>query len=316
MKVSATSHLAIRNRVGSSKSHLNSRGRRVTTTSLVAAHSAVKRAHQNQIHETTFSGVPGTLLSSTSSFRARIEAGRLTKIQGGTLRFNITVSGAVARLVSPVWWFDRITVFGSGGSKELSTIYDINLFHGLQNLGKDCRRAAGLNQTWCSDDLILANGQTKEFYLPIPVHLLSEIYMEELNGDIILHMHPHGAVVADGSGVVTVNSMSFITNTVALTEQDALVHRSLHKTRILSTHYLEPTRISTNNVTLTRGQEHKESLENFNGAYAYILCGIRATGSSSTNDGHSKFVSLGPRASIDVKSSGNSSLLGSGTPVP
>ena len=112
------------------------------------------------------------------------------------------------------------------------------------------------------------------------------------------------------------NSMSFITNTVSLTEQDALVHMSLHKTRILSTHYLEPTRISTTNVTLTRGQEHKESLENLNGAYAYILCGIRVTGSTSTNDGHSQFVSLGPRGSIDIKSSGNSSLLGSGTPVP
>ena len=80
------------------------------------------------------------------------------------------------------------------------------------------------------------------------------------------------------------NSMSFITNTVSLAEQDALVHRSLHKTRILSTHYLEPTRISSTNVTLTRGQEHKESLENLNGAYAYILCVIKATGSSSTDD--------------------------------
>ena len=131
MKLSATSHLAIRNRVGASKTHLNSRGRRVTTTSLVNAHSAIKRAHQNQIHETTFSGVPGTLLSSTSSFRARIEGGSLTKIQGGTLRFNITVSGAVAKLVSPCWFFDRITIFGQGGSKALSTIYDINMLHGL-----------------------------------------------------------------------------------------------------------------------------------------------------------------------------------------
>jgi len=117
MKVSATSHLAIRNRVASSKRHLNSRGRTVTTTSLVAAHSAVKRAHRNQIHETTFSGVPSTLLTSTSSFRARIEAGSLTKIQGGTLKFNITNTGTNSRLVAPVWWFDRIVVFGSGGSK-------------------------------------------------------------------------------------------------------------------------------------------------------------------------------------------------------
>ena len=36
MKLLATSHLAIRNRVASSKRHLNSRGRTVTTTSLVA----------------------------------------------------------------------------------------------------------------------------------------------------------------------------------------------------------------------------------------------------------------------------------------
>ena len=245
MKVSATSHLAIRNRVGASKSHLNQRGRRVTTTSLVSAHSAVKRAHKNQIHETTFSGVPTTLLTSTSSFRARIEAGSLTKIQGGCLRFNITNTGANSRLVAPVWWFDRITIFGSGGSKELTTIYDVSLFHGLQNMGKDCRRAAGINETWCSEDLIVSNGQTKEFYLPISSHFLSEIYMESLKGDIVLHLHPHGGVLASGSSVVTVNSMSFITNTVSLTEQDALVHRSLHKTRILSTHYLEPTRIST-----------------------------------------------------------------------
>ena len=96
MKVSATSHLAIRSRVGLSKTHLNSRGRRVTTTSLVAAHSAVKRAHQNQIHETTFSGVPGTVLSSTISFRGGIEAGSLKKIMGATIKFNITVSGSVA----------------------------------------------------------------------------------------------------------------------------------------------------------------------------------------------------------------------------
>jgi hypothetical protein len=224
----------------------------------------------------------------------------LTKIQGGTLRFNITISGAVARLVSPVWFFDRITIFGQGGSKELSTIYDINLFHGLQNMGKDYRRAAGLNETWCSDDLILADGQTKELYLPIASQLLSEIYMEELKSDLVLHLHPHGNVLASGTGTIVVNSMSFITNTVFLTEQDALVHRSLHKSRIISTHYLEPTRISTNNVTLTRASEHKISLENLNGAYAYILCGIRATGSTSTNDGHSQFVYLGPRGSIDI----------------
>ena len=104
MKVSATSHLAIINRVDSPKTHLDSRGRRVTTTSLVVAHSAVKRAYHNQIHETTFSGVPGTLLNSTCSFRDRIEAGSRTKIQGGTLRFNITVSGGVVRLVSPVFF--------------------------------------------------------------------------------------------------------------------------------------------------------------------------------------------------------------------
>ena len=206
MKLSSTSHLAIRNRVGASKTHLNSRGRRVTTTALVSAHSAIKRSHQNQIHETTFAGVPTTLLTSTSSFRARIEAGSITKIQGGTLRFNITNSSN-SRLVSPVWWFDRIVVFGSGGSKELTTIYDVNLFHGLQNMGKDCRRAAGLNDTWCSQDLLVAAGESKDFYLPIPSHFLSEIYTQELkSGDIVLHLHPHGDVVASGSGVVTVNT--------------------------------------------------------------------------------------------------------------
>ena len=186
-----------------------------------------------------------------------------------------------------MWWFDRIVVFGSGGSKELTTIYDINLFHGLQNMGKDCRRAAGINDTWCSDALLVATSETKDFYLLIASHFLSKIYMQELKGDIVLHLHPHGNVLASGSGTIVVNNMSFIPNTVSLTEQDALVHRSLHKTRILSTHYLEPTRISTNNVTLTRGQEHKESFENLNGAYSYILCGIRANGSSSTDDGHS-----------------------------
>ena len=129
---------------------------------------------------------------------------------------------------------------------------------------------------------------------------------------IVLHLHPHGNVVADGSGVVTVNSMSFITNTVSLTEQDAIVHRSLHKTRILSTHYLEPTRISTNNVTLTRGQEHKESLENFNGAYAYILCGIRATGSTSTNDGHSSLYHLDQGGQLMLRSLAIPVYLGQG----
>ena len=143
---------------------MNSRGRRVTATSLVAAHSAVKRTRQNQIHETTFSGVPSTLFTSTSSFRARIKAGSLTKIQGSTLKFNITNARTNSRLVSPVWWFDRIVVFGLGGSKELTTIYDIDLFYGLQNMGKDCRRAAGINDTWCSDDLLVATSETKEFY--------------------------------------------------------------------------------------------------------------------------------------------------------
>lgn len=102
MKVSATSHLAIRNRVGFSKTHLNQRGRRVTTTSLVSVYSAVKRTPMNQIHKTTFSGVSGTLLTSTSIFRARIEAGSVTKIQGGSLKFNITNSGTNSRLVSPL----------------------------------------------------------------------------------------------------------------------------------------------------------------------------------------------------------------------
>ena len=202
----------------SSKIHLNSRGHRVTTTSLVAAHSAVKRGNRNQIHEATFSGVPGTLLSSTSSFCARIEAGSLTKIQGGTIKFNITISGSNARLVSPVWWLDRITIFGLGGSKELSTIYDINLFHGLHNMRKYCRQAAGSNDIWCSDDLIVVSSQPKKNYSPIAPHLLSEIYMEELKGDIILHMHHHGNIIADESGTVTVNSISFITNTAFLTE--------------------------------------------------------------------------------------------------
>jgi hypothetical protein len=276
----------------------------------------VKRAHKNQICETTFSGVPTTLLTSTSSFRAIIEAGSLTKIQGGSLRFNLTNSGTNSRLVAPIWWFDQIVVFEQGGSKELITIYGINLFHNLQNMGKGCRRAASINETWCSEDLLLATSKTKDLYLPIASHFLSEIYIEELKGDIVLLLHPHGSVLASGTGTIVVDSMIFITNTVSLTEQDALVHRSLHKTRILSTYYLEPTRISTNNVTLTRGQEYKQSLENLNGAYAYILCGIRATGSTSANDGHSQFVSLGPRGSIDIKSSDNSSLLGSETSVP
>lgn len=140
--------------------------------------------------------------------------------------------------------------------------------------------------------------------------------MEELKGDIVLHLHLHGNVLASGSGTIVVNNMSFLTNTVSLPEQHALVHRNLHKTRIFSTHYLEPTRISTNNITLTRRQEHKESIKNFNGAHIYIICGIMATGASSTNDGHSRFVSLGPRGSIDIKSTGHSSLLGSGTFVP
>ena len=173
MKVSATSHLAIRNRVGPSKTLLNSRDRRVSTTSLATAHSAVKKAHQNQIHETMFSGVPLTLSTSTSSFRARIEAASLTKIQGGSIKFNITNAGTNSRLVAPVWWFDRKVVFGSGGSNELTTIYGINLFHGLQNMGNGCRRAAGLNDTWCSANLLVATSDAKEFYLPIASHFLS-----------------------------------------------------------------------------------------------------------------------------------------------
>ena len=118
MKVSATSHLAIRNRVALSKRHLNSRGRTVTTTSLAEAPGAVNRGNQNTTHESIFSGVPGTMLSSTSSFRARIKADSLTKVEGDAIKFNITNTGTNSRLVSSVWWFDRIVVFGSGGPKN------------------------------------------------------------------------------------------------------------------------------------------------------------------------------------------------------
>ena len=100
----------------------------------------------------------------------------------------------------------------------MTTIYDINLFHGLQNMGKDCRRAAGLNETWCSDDLLVATSETKEFYLPIASHFLLEMYMQELKEDIVLHPNPHENVLASGSGTIVVNSMNFITNTVSLTE--------------------------------------------------------------------------------------------------
>ena len=104
-------------------------------------------------------------------------------------------------------------------------------------MGRDCKRAAGINETWCSEDLLVATSKTKEFYLPISSNFLAEIYMEELKRDPVIRLFPHGNVLASGTGTIVVNSMSFITNTVSLIEQDALVHRSLHKTRILSTHY-------------------------------------------------------------------------------
>ena len=183
-------------------------------------------------------------------------------------------------------------------------------------MGKDVQRAAGLNDAWNSENLTLTNGTIKDFYLPMPSHLLSEIYIVSLKGDLVLHLHLNGNIAAEGSGDVTVNSMSFITNTVSLSEKDALIHKSIHKNRIFSTHYIEPTRISTNNITLTREQEHRDSLEDLNRAYSYILCAIRATGTTSKNDGYGQFVSLRPRGLLDIKSSGNSSLLGSGNAVP
>ena len=130
-----------------------------------------------------------------------------------------------------------------------------------------------------------------------------------------MFFQPSSDIRLAGSGVVTLDSMSIICSTVALTPEDERVHRSLHDSTVVSKYWLEPTRISLSGETLTSGVEKKIELDSLHGHVSHLLLAINATSSSNTGDKNNQYVSLGPTGTVDLLSVSGQSVLGSGTAI-
>ena len=171
---------------------------------------------------------------------------------------TVTVSSNTAQLVGTPSWFDRIEWWGSNGGKHLSTMYSQNLMFNLQLLGRDAIRSANIDpENYCPLYETLAASTTRTYFLPLPASVFNHLYFDNSKGDLVMFFQPSSDIRLEGSGVVTLDSMSIICSTVALTPEDERVHRNLHDSTVVSKYWLEPTRISLSGETLTSGVEKK-----------------------------------------------------------
>jgi len=296
-------------------------GRLKNPNSLVPAHQARTREHRPCVYTQNFRAVPGNLFEGAARYTGRIESGAFHRANaGGIIRIEVTM--ATAKACAPVWaWFDRITFRSSGGSSHVTTAYSDSLAMMLNEYSDEQLASilplANATATW---------GQTADlgvgshvFFLPLSKSFMEGMYFDDLAGDVLVDLFPMpgGAISSAGggpAGTVVCNSISFLALSDCVSAKDAAATKALHGGNIMSHIFLEPTRIETNSVQLTAGQERKFELDNVTGNVAFLQVCVRPAGATNENNDHFNYVTLA-NPQIDLKTAAGRSAFGEGVPV-
>jgi hypothetical protein len=288
-------------------------------------HQLQEHKHQNVYHTNSFQGVPLNLFrNSGSRYSGHIEARSFSKMKSATLKITLnspdpaTDAGVLAAVP---YWFERIEIRSQNGSKHVTTIYGDQMIFNLNLLDKNqlssVLKNANMDSDWNSTKEFVGQ-RTKSYFLPlVGTWFDSDVYTQNLDGDIIVDFFPAGNIVKEANADLQIDcsAMSLIIQTENLTSEDEKSHNHFHSHVIQADRQLDWIPVREFSKTLTSGSQTTVDLDSVVGKLAGLVCYVRQTGASNDDGQNFKYVDLGDDAKIDLVTSGNRSVLGSGVPL-
>lgn len=280
------------------------------------------------------------VLNGTAPFEFIVESQSVQLWKNAVLRFGITAntSDTTDPSYMPIQhWFDRIEYFHRADNRE------IQREHGDSMWIKLASQPRGVIEAWadmCNYDSktmqpslrkFHSTGGRTDFYLPLIGHFTEglDLDLSMMKGDLLIRFHPKGEIryqdpasagTLDTTNKPTLNEIQLIVGSEQMTEVSRIMHRaSILKAPAQNT-FLDVQRFTVAAQTFTASTAVNIDLEQLHHNVAFLAVMIRAadTNYSSTINqtaGAIRYVSLGPRGTIDHEGTSGRSLLGMGTPL-
>ena len=134
------------------------RGKISRVKSVIPSHQAGLRYHHNAIFQQSFNVPSNLFMNGGAKCTLRLQGSQYTRTKSFCLQFEVSHSSGCAYLPAS-HWFDRISIFTSGGSKHAQTItssgieafynvYQNRALDGVLNLAGVARPGASLPRPW------------------------------------------------------------------------------------------------------------------------------------------------------------------------
>ena len=293
------------------------RGKISRVKSVIPSHQAGLRYHHNAIFQQSFNVPSNLFMNGGAKCTLRLQGSQYTRTKSFCLQFEVSHSSGCAYLPAS-HWFDRISIFTSGGSKHAQTITSsgIEAFYNVfENRALDgVLNLAGSTSSWSQPPTTMGAG-SHTVCIPLTTFMDQSFMDLDSQGDLLIHLYPRAQGIGEGAAelVITCNRAACVIETDAITQKDREQSVALHKTAIFSRVFCNPTKVEYNAVALAPSQKHSFSLENLSGQCAGLFLYIKATDASLASA--YTCIPIGNDALIDVCSQSNVSKWGSGQAV-
>lgn len=269
-------------------------------------------------------------LNNSAFFSFIVENDAAGLIKDVVLRFSVTLksvadggSGVNQKLMPVPLWFDRIEWFDRHTGREIARYHGDGMWFLLQTLPPatleyladpvnfDCKSG---KESSCQ----LTVEETKNYYLPLPYTWLDdfELDLSLLRGDLEIKLYPKGDIRVDPTvGARTdfaLNEIRWIGASEMFSQVSRLQFRKMKALSTLQHNYLDLQQYTDSGRVINAGSDYTIDLDQFHHESAYLWFTIRR---DDQNVNALRYVSLGPRGTIDHENVHGRSLLGDGTPI-
>jgi hypothetical protein len=307
-------------------------------------------------HATYFTGKPAWVqitmqpapaanaLSITTPIYFIIENTYPGVVKDMVLRMRVTFSGtdplADSSIVQTTRWFDRIEWYNRTTGQELAR-YPMDYGHLLmQTLSQEalvplCERMNMNCKNGRSISRQFVNGQTYDFYLPMPHHWFEglDVDFTELKHDIEVRLYPNcdgifrkvqtgvnNEIGGGNAATVQLNELRFINTTEMMPSGLFRKQKAALAGKVMQHNYLDVQRYTDANQTWNPSSPYNIDLDSFRHVSAGLIMLIRRNARDSAegkflSDGHDQYLNLGDGATVDLENVHGKSLMGLGTPL-
>lgn len=271
---------------------------------------------------------PVNALNVTTPYSFFVEQDALGVMKHGMLRWEIknTGGGDAAQILPTTLWHTRIEIINRKTGQEIARYHD-DIQHLYMNVSTQQYRdiwgpLANFDAKSSGfSNVVLENGETKYFYLPLDGTFLDgfDLDFANLQGDLEFKFYPRGdpytsadaTLGSAGNSQIDVLSLRLIAGTDMLSRAGEAKRR---QERISLAHQRNFSDFQQYyvNKSITAGTEFTLDLEQFHHQSGLLLITIRE---NKLYDGIIEYTGLGPKATFDHVNVHNKSMMGNGTSI-